>query len=272
VPVGKEPDHAPKGGTTIQSAKDALDKWIRCSGLHTVNDWVVNYKKHPAGWGALLMIHGVPEVTGRLRQKVQNYATFSALFLAGSVKAMSSPLPLCRPDPGTWECHVRKRVYSYFFAVTIAAHLLCILLAMAFHNALNEAARDSDVFRMFARGKGFKATMKCQTAFRVGAFTCCIALTAVAQESVGWEMVVWAALLAATVIHIYQGTAHLLFSNASIVKYWRKELGGKPDADDPYDLGVPVDYFRMRAQAAAPSQATSGTKVADTDMAVIAIG
>ena len=30
----------------------------------------------------------------------------------------------------------------------------CILLAMAFVNALNETARDCDVYRMFSRGKG----------------------------------------------------------------------------------------------------------------------
>ena len=42
------------------AADDAIrDWWRRCSGLHTVEDWVINYKKHPAGWGALLMIHGV---------------------------------------------------------------------------------------------------------------------------------------------------------------------------------------------------------------------
>jgi len=37
----------------------ARDWWRRCSGLHTVEDWVVDYRNHPAGWGALLMIHGV---------------------------------------------------------------------------------------------------------------------------------------------------------------------------------------------------------------------
>jgi hypothetical protein len=32
-------------------------------GLHTVMSWCENYRKHPAGWGALLMTHGVPEET-----------------------------------------------------------------------------------------------------------------------------------------------------------------------------------------------------------------
>jgi len=266
VPAGVQPVQAAKVETT-QDAKAALDRWVRCSGLHTVNDWVVNYRKHPAGWGALLMIHGVQEVTNRLRQKVQNYAVFSALFLAGSIKAMSSPIPVCRPDPDTWECHIRKRVYSYFFALTIASHILCILLAMAFHNALNEAARDSDVYRMFARGQGFKATRTCQSAFRAGACACCVALTAVAQEFVGWDMVAWAALLAALVLYKYWQVSGRLFRNASIVQYWREELGGKPDADDPYDLDVPVTCFKSRVPSAQlfvrrpPPESQSGSDV-----------
>ena len=60
--------------------QEELEQWRRCSGLHTVQEWVLNYKKHPAGWAALLMIHGIPEVTGRLRSKVENYAIYSALF------------------------------------------------------------------------------------------------------------------------------------------------------------------------------------------------
>merc|ERR1719507_56247 len=200
------------------------------------------------------MIHGVQDVSNRLRTKVQNYAVFSALFLAGSIKAMSSKIPVCNPDPDTWECHIRKRVYSYCFATTIASHLLCILLAMAFHNALNEAARDSDVYRMFSRGKGFNATKKVQTAFRLGAFTACIALTAVAQESVGWEMVVWAALLAVVALYQYRTTSDLLFRNASIINYWRQELGGRPDPDDPYDLEVPVNCFLSRVSWVRPTE------------------
>ena len=39
-----------------------LEWWRKTNGLHTVQKWCTNYKKHPAGWGALLMIHGVPEV------------------------------------------------------------------------------------------------------------------------------------------------------------------------------------------------------------------
>jgi len=50
-----------------QDSLDAVSVWRACSGLHTVDKWVLNYRKHPAAWAALLMIHGVPEVTGRLR-------------------------------------------------------------------------------------------------------------------------------------------------------------------------------------------------------------
>ena len=39
-----------------------LGWWEKTNGLHTVLEWCTNYKKHPAGWGALLMIHGIPQV------------------------------------------------------------------------------------------------------------------------------------------------------------------------------------------------------------------
>ena len=54
-------------------------------------------------------------------------------------------------------------------------HFYSIILAMAFVNALNEAAREADVFRIFARGQGYLATFKCQQAFRVGAGFCMLA-------------------------------------------------------------------------------------------------
>jgi hypothetical protein len=213
-----------------------------------VGDWVKDYRKHPAGWAALLMIHGIPEVSGRLRLKVQNYAVFSALFLGGSIKAMSGSLPVCSSaSMEEWECAIRKRVYTYSFAITIASHILCIFLAMAFHNALNEAARDSDVFRIFARGKGFRATARCQAMFRIGAISSCVSLVTAAQESTGWDFVVFAAILFGLAVSTYRGTSALLFSSGSIVDYWREELGGKPDADDPYDLTVPLELFSARA-------------------------
>merc|ERR1712113_821849 len=125
--------------------------------------------------------------------------------------------------------------YVYGFAVGTSAHMLSILLAMGFVNALNEAARDSDVFRMFSRGKGFRATVKCQLAFRVGCIADYIAVAAAASAYITWaEAFVGGACLALAVTMTFRKTAELLFRSASIVKYWRTELGGKPDKNDPY--------------------------------------
>ena len=52
-------DHAVETNLRDESV---LEWWKKTSGLHTVLKWCTNYKKHPAGWGALLMIHVVPEV------------------------------------------------------------------------------------------------------------------------------------------------------------------------------------------------------------------
>lgn len=118
--------------------QDELEQWRRCSGLHTVEEWVLNYKKHPAGWAALLMIHGIPEVTGRLRSKVENYSIYSALFLSFSIPTVMDP-----PEP-LWECDqpgclVSKYVFFGMLSFAVAAHMLSILLGMSFVNALNEA-------------------------------------------------------------------------------------------------------------------------------------
>ena len=63
-----------------------------------------------------------------------------------------------------------------FLLAAIAMHFYSIILAMAFVNALNETAREADVFRMFARGQGYLATFKCQQAFRRGAGFCMLAI------------------------------------------------------------------------------------------------
>jgi hypothetical protein len=250
-----------------------LDWWKKTSGLHTVEKWVKNYQKHPAGWAALLMIHGVPEMTGRLRSKVENYAIYAALFLSAAIPTMFipwEPLVICstadgdsrrlaKPKAGSsggddygtgtdWECEIRKRVFFYFLGAGIAAHMLCIMLSMSFVNALNEAARDSDVFRMFARGQGFKATVKCQMAFRIGAALDLISMLSAAHYFMGWEAIIFAIICVIVVLKIYFDTAGLLFRNTSIVKYWRQELGGNPDADDPYDLQLPVERFADRVE------------------------
>lgn len=226
--------------------------WVRSCGLHCVDDWVSNYRNHPSGWAALLMIHGIPEVTQRLRLKVQNLGMFAGLFLAATIRNMGSHHPSCRtyhPDvqqgfEASTECHIRRRVYSYCFMIELVAHVTCILLCISFHNALNEAARDSDVYRMFARGKGYYATVKCEVAFIIGAVACLAGMTAHAQESAGWDVVIFMVTLMYAAYKIWRNTSNLLLSSSSIRKYWREELGGNPDASDPYDLGVPLKAFK----------------------------
>ena len=237
----------------VDEKEDKLAAWLQCSGLHTVGKWVLNYRKHPSCWAALLMLHGVPEVSGRLRAKVENYAIYSALFLSCTIAAVMDPPPAMdcerREFEGDYEryrCEVAKRVAAYALIASIAFHFLAIILAMAFVNALNECARESDVFRVFARGQGFLATYKCQKAFRIGSVCTMVAVGAVSLEMIGWDAVAFELLLAAYVVRTFTHTSHLLFSNGSLVNYWRTELGGKPDEDDPYDIQPGVEVFKER--------------------------
>ena len=224
------------------------DWWKRCSGLHTVEDWVTNYRKHPAGWAALLTIHGIPEVTGRLRHKVENYAIYSALFLSFSIPtAMDMPPAITECDVDEWSCVLHKRLFMYLLMVAIATHMLCILLAMSFVNALNEAARDSDVFRLFGRGQGFLATVKTQNAFRYGCVANFAALSVMGNVYIGWDVFVVWALLIGSCFYVFTTTSSKLFNNSSIVDYWREECGGKPDGDDPFDLRIVMELFKARA-------------------------
>jgi len=229
-----------------------LEVWKECSGLHTIDDWVKNYKQHPAGWAALLLILGIPEVTGRVRSKVENYAIYSALFLALSFPAaFQQPSGFCEGLKDTdWECLIQMRLYGYAIIFGIISHLFSIFLAMEFVNALNETARDSDVFRLFGRGKGFIATVKCQYAYAAGVVFNFIAMLVCLHNWMGWDGPVIALCAAAVAMKIWASTVSLLFHSCSIVKYWRKELGGKPDADDPYDLHIPVKCFEEKAQLA----------------------
>jgi len=237
----------------VDEKEDKLAAWLQCSGLHTVGKWVLNYRKHPSCWAALLMLHGVPEVSGRLRAKVENYAIYSALFLSCTIAAVMDPPPAMdcesREFQGDYEryrCEVAKRVAAYALIASIAFHFLAIILAMAFVNALNECARESDVFRVFARGQGFLATYKCQKAFRIGSVCTMVAVGAVSLEMIGWDAVAFELLLAAYVVRTFAHTSHLLFSSGSLVNYWRTELGGKPDEDDPYDIQPGVEVFKER--------------------------
>merc|ERR1712038_42802 len=94
-----------------------------------------------------------------------------------------------------WLCEGKKRCYHYCFAIGSAVHVLCIFLAMSFVNVLNESARDSDVYRLFSDGKGFYATVKCQWCFTIGCAADILALIAVMQHFLGWEVIAVTVLL-----------------------------------------------------------------------------
>ena len=126
-----------------QRAISLLNMWRHCHGMHTVEKCVEDYHKHPGGWGALLMIHGVPEVTARLRCKVDNCAIYSALFLSKSTQVLFESAFVGSNSVSAWGSleewlhDVRKRVFFYAVSVSIALHFLSILLAMAFNDVLN---------------------------------------------------------------------------------------------------------------------------------------
>lgn len=218
------------------------DWWKRSSGLETVEQWVENYHEHPAGWAALLMIHGIPEITGRLRSKVENFAIYSALFLASAVAGLIAPPDAVVSCIPSLECTIRKRIFFYCLIFGVFAQMLCIALAMAFGNALNEAARDCDVFRMFSpAGKAFMATKKCERAYLSGVASTMIAVLAAVEAYMGSEILVFAMVIAAIACKIHFDTSNALFKSAGIVDYWRK---GEHGPDDPYDLAVPVQAFQ----------------------------
>eukprot|EP00928_Gymnodinium_smaydae_P082620 TRINITY_DN6593_c0_g2_i1.p1 TRINITY_DN6593_c0_g2~~TRINITY_DN6593_c0_g2_i1.p1 ORF type:complete len:329 (-),score=37.88 TRINITY_DN6593_c0_g2_i1:436-1422(-) len=239
-----EPENEELEKVLEEDEKDAkLRDWFkRTSGLHTVEQWATNYLNHPAGWGALLMIHGVPEITGRLRNKVENFAVYSALFLASAVAALIAPpdkIVSCTEGLG---CAIRNRVFFYSLIIGVAAQILCIMLAMAFGNALNEAARDADVFRMFSpAGNAFFATRKCELAYLTGLAATFVGMLAAVQAYMGWEMIIFSAVVVGGALKIYTDTASALFKSAGIVDYWKS---GNHGPDDPYDLTFPVHLFQ----------------------------
>lgn len=237
--------------------EEVLSIWRRCSGMHTVAKWVKNYRRHPAGWAALLLIHGIPEITARLRSKVDNYAIYSALFLSMSMPLLMDPPDILmeeQTDDDWWmwtlPVSVRVRTYAHILMVGNACHMVSILLAMSFNNALNEAARDSDIFRMFSAGQGFRATVKCQVAFRLGCVADFVALIIAAScyTSV-FEIFVSSTIVTIIGLRIYATTASKLMRSVSIVSYWRTELGGKPHDDDPFDISTPISCFDERCHA-----------------------
>lgn len=236
-----------------------VELWQKTSGLHTVEEWVTHVDRHPSGWGALLMIHGIPEVTGRLRTKVQNYAIYSALFLScmisASLSSTSAKFDSCNVGEnslltphGFMPCEILKRIFLYSIVGSLTCHIVTILLAMSFVNALNEAARDADVFRMFSKGKGYLATEKCQHVFRAGVLLSLIAIMVRLFDTLGVEIVAVAAAFLCWGWRVYAGTTSALFSNGSIMHYWREGKGGNNGKDDPYDLSIPLERFKQRAQ------------------------
>lgn len=221
----------------------SLDHWRKTSGMHTVENWCQNYTKHPAGWGALLMIHGIPEVTGRLRSKVESYAIYAALFVSGSVAMLLGPpddLLQCKDLRG----EVLRRIYFYSLIVSLVSHVLCIFLAMGFCSALNEAARDADVIRMFAEGEGFKATVKVMRSFKLGVVLSMTAIGDAAYIFFGLEAIIVALLCIPVAAYIYTRTINLLLGTGSIVTYWR----AKEHESDPYDLTLPVECLHKRVE------------------------
>merc|ERR1719247_2953209 len=85
---------------------------------------------------------------------------------------------------------IRRRTYFYGMAIGTSSHMLSILLGMAFVNALNETARDADVYRLFSRGKGYLATVKSQYTFVVGCIGDYLAMCVAATAYIHWGEVV----------------------------------------------------------------------------------
>ena len=137
------------------------------------------------------------------------------------------------------------QVATYALLAAIVMHFYSIILAMAFVNALNETGQGRVPRVGAARIPG---AFKCQQAFRRGAAFVMLAIAAVALEYIGWDAVVWIALLLTYVLRNFAKTSNLLFSAGSLVHYWREELGGNPDADDPYEIAPAVRVFKERVK------------------------
>ena len=184
----------------LDELEDKLSAWLQCSGLHTVDKWVLNYRKHPSCWAALLMMHGVPEVSGRLRAKVENYAIYSALFLSCTIQAAMNPPEVMNcperefdSDAAEWQCRVTRRVAVYALLGAIAMHFYSIILAMAFVNALNEAAREADVFRIFAPRPRLPRDVQVPTGVSRRSWLLHARHSRPCLEYVGWDAVAWIA-------------------------------------------------------------------------------
>jgi hypothetical protein len=230
-----------------------LDWWKRTNGLHTQESWVTNYRAHSGPWPALLSIHGVPEVESRLRNKVEKYAMYAAFILSGTIGITANPpgnLLVCSDDSfgGVKYCTVIKYAYLICMYASMIKFMECIMLSMAFVNALNETARDCDVYRMFSRGQGYDATVKVERDFLYGVgFNFLAVMLAGSTYTTGVAPGVFICFCL-YVFREYKTISHRLFATASVQHYWRPEKGGKPDAGDPYDLEVPMVSFKERAE------------------------
>ncbi|GMI37451.1 hypothetical protein TrCOL_g11737 [Triparma columacea] len=237
---GHDASHLP----SVNLVDDAFADWYRkTSGMHTVETWLDNYQKHPYAWGALIMIHGVDEVSARLRSKVENYAVYSAVLLSASVVLLVMP----EINDNFLESHwVFQRIFLYSMLVSVASHLTSILLSMSFVNALNEAGRDADVIRMFGEGQGYLATHKCNNAFSTGLFSLAVGiLDMILINFTVWDMLACLAI-GLSIMYKLIPTSKKLFASSSLMFYWR--FGRAEDNEDPFDLRIPMERVRDKAR------------------------
>ena len=225
--------------------EESHSSWFtRTSGMQTVSKWLNNYLKHPAGWGALILIHGVDEVSSRLRSKVENYAVYSAVLLSASSVLLVLPQSLS-DDIFTSSHWALRRIYLYSMVLSVASHTTAILLSMAFINALNEAGRDADVIRMLAEGQGFIATEKCKFCFRFGLAMFCVGVITTIVINYGVFDGGVAFFLFLFFGSILAPTSNKLFRASSIIEYWRFGTQ-KVKIEDPFDLGLSLESVKKK--------------------------
>jgi len=237
----------------VDMEDESFTNWYRKNaGMHTVETWLSNYKRHPYAWGALIMIHGVNEVSARLRSKVENYAVYSAVLLSASVVLFA----MTEINPYFEDAHwLTKRIYLYAMCISVASHLTSILLSMSFVNALNEASRDADVIRMFGEGQGFLATHKCGRAFQHGLIALGVAIIDMIFINFDWIDGLLCAAITISIMWKLKSTSFKLFSSSSLVEYWRwgvgksGEIGSRAvENEDPFDLRIPLERISMKSK------------------------
>ncbi|GMI03956.1 hypothetical protein TrVE_jg9475 [Triparma verrucosa] len=235
----------------VDMEDESFTSWYRkTAGMHTVETWLSNYKRHPYAWGALIMIHGVDEVSARLRSKVENYAVYSAVLLSASVVLFAFTEINQHFDTAHW---ILKRIYLYALCVSVSSHMCSILLSMHFVNALNEAGRDADVIRMFGEGQGFLATHKCAQAFQMGLYALAVGVIDMIAINFEWFDGLACTIVGGIILFKLKGTSEKLFNSSSLVAYWRwgvgkdGEVGSRAvENEDPFDLLIPMERVTMK--------------------------